>query len=487
MNRLQKLRGDLATKLKQAQDLAAKPDASDTDLAAAKSLADECKSLKGQIEAAEAVEAELKALGTFAASAAPKSAIQHGGGTPDAGTPAGRAAKVGSADGSSVITGGLAEAEKFLETGPFKSLGHYAYAIHHAGSQPGSRKTDGALGEWRDGFVKHADAVKALMGFDPEAKATSGMNEYTDSEGGVLVPPQFAAGIWQRSIAQENLLAKIPTIPVMGNNLTVNAYQDKSRADGSRMGGVRGYWTAEAGQFTGSQPRFRQINLKLNKLTVMVFPTDELLDDVSALESQIYTLASNEFTFKLNDAVIRGNGVGMPLGLLNAGCKIAAASNNGANTTISATDIDNMWIRRMAANSGDYIWLANQDTETQLAQLNYSVANTGAVWLFLPAGGIGNLPTPQLKGRPLYFIEQCETLGTEGDLILFNPKAYAAIVKSTGIKQAVSMHLRFDYEETAFRFSFRMDGRPYAEAALTPFKGSNTQSPIVTLETNRAS
>ena len=79
-------------------------------------------------------------------------------------------------------------------------------------------------------------------------------------------------------------------------------------------------------------------------------------------------------------------------------------------------------------------------------------------------------------------IEQCQTLGTEGDIILTNLNYYCAGVKG-GIDSAMSMHLRFDYNESVFRFIFQVDGEPWLADSLTPFKGSNTVGPTVTLQT----
>ena len=45
----------------------------------------------------------------------------------------------------------------------------------------------------------------------------------------------------------------------------------------------------------------------------------------------------------------------------------------------------------------------------------------------------------------------------------------------------MSMHLRFDYAETCFRFMFAVDGQPWLASAITPFKGSNDVSPFVAL------
>ena len=51
------------------------------------------------------------------------------------------------------------------------------------------------------------------------------------------------------------------------------------------------------------------------------------------------------------------------------------------------------------------------------------------------------------------------------------------------VESALSIHLRFDYDESTFRFIFRVDGQPWWSAALTPYKGTNTQSCFVALAT----
>ncbi len=110
------------------------------------------------------------------------------------------------------------------------------------------------------------------------------------------------------------------------------------------------------------------------------------------------------------------------------------------------------------------------------------VVGTGGVPVYLPPGGIADTPNARLKGRPVMPIEACATLGTEGDIILADMRAYVTGLKG-GIDSAMSMHLRFDYAETAFRFMFSADGQPWLASAITPFKGSNTLSPFVTLAT----
>ena len=47
----------------------------------------------------------------------------------------------------------------------------------------------------------------------------------------------------------------------------------------------------------------------------------------------------------------------------------------------------------------------------------------------------------------------------------------------------MSIHVRFTTDEVAFRAVYRVDGGLSWKEALTPFKGTNTQSPVITLAT----
>jgi hypothetical protein len=43
------------------------------------------------------------------------------------------------------------------------------------------------------------------------------------------------------------------------------------------------------------------------------------------------------------------------------------------------------------------------------------------------------------------------------------------------------MHVKFEEGETAFRFTYRTNGQPLWESALTPKNGTNTVAPFVVL------
>jgi HK97 family phage major capsid protein len=377
------------------------------------------------------------------------------------------------------VENGESELDKFLVKGPFKSFGHFCHAVRSAGEQPGLTR-DGVMGEWNQGIRQYDRAIKSMD--DGDIKA-SGLSELTDAEGASFVPVQFSQAIWERTTAEQvNFLSMVDVTPVSGNTLVLRAWNDKNRTAGNMYGGATAYWRAEAGQMSSTKPSSRDLTLKLNDLYIFFYATDELLDDAVAIESELQKVASRVLVQEINDVIVNGGGVGKPLGVLGAACKITASDNGGTNT-VTAAAIDKMYVRR--APGVECMWLINRDVEPQLASLNYNVANTGVNYLYVPAGGISARPYDTIKGKRVVETEHCQALGTEGDIVLWAPSEYKAIVKSSGIKSAVSMHLKFDYGETAFRWTFRMDGRPYWDAAMTPKRGTNTFSPIVTLASTR--
>lgn len=435
-------------------------------LARGKALLDECDEIgksidayNAQLKAAEDLKARTDAAKGWANSNR-NSLIFPGGNRPTETPDAVKNARV------QIVSD---EFDRVKSTGGFKSLGHFAYCVTKAG---------------RSGNEGEAHVQRSLKTWDDiRTKAPSGMFEDSDPDGGNLVPPAFSNSIYERMTAGNNLLSYLSAMPVAGNTMVIPALKEDSRANGSRHGGVQGYWDGEADQYTSTRPKTRNISLKLHKLTVLTYVTEELLSDSPiALESYLGRLVPKEINFKINDAVINGDGVGKPVGILAAGSKITAAAVSGQGaSTIVFKNVLAMYKRIVSSQRGSVIWAYNQEAEDQLYSLFLPTGTSSGVAIFKP-NEAGNGFT--LMGRPALSIEACAALGTEGDLIAFATEGYAAIIKG-GIESFMSMHLRFDYDEFAYKWRFRMDGQPYDNVALTPFKGSATVSSIVTLNSTR--
>ena len=307
-------------------------------------------------------------------------------------------------------------------------------------------------------------------------RAASGLNETTPSDGGFLVQQDFVTELLKRTYETGILASKVKKIPIStnANGMKINAIDEDSRANGSRWGGVQTYWEGEADELTASKPKFRQMELSLKKLTGLCYATDELLQDAAA-KAVIRQAFAEEFGFKIDDAILSGSGEGEPLGILNSGAIVTVAKEASQTDTITVENLIKMWNRLWSRSRSNAVWYINQELEPYLYTLKI-----GDKPVYIPAGGLSEKPYGTLFGRPVVPIEQCSAAGEVGDIILADIGQYLLIDKG-GIKSASSIHVRFLYDENVFRFIYRVDGKPIWTKPLTPYKGSATVSPFVTL------
>ena len=308
-------------------------------------------------------------------------------------------------------------------------------------------------------------------------RAASGLNESTPSDGGFLVQQDFVTELLKRTYETGILASKVKKLPIStnANGMKINAIDEDSRANGSRWGGVQTYWEGEADELTASKPKFRQMELSLKKLTGLCYATDELLQDAAALEAVIRQAFAEEFGFKIDDAILSGSGEGEPLGILNSGAIVTVAKEASQTDIITVENLIKMWNRLWSRSRANAVWYINQELEPYLYTLKI-----GDKPVYIPAGGLSEKPYGTLFGRPVVPIEQCSAAGEVGDVILADIGQYLLIDKG-GIKSASSIHVRFLYDENVFRFIYRVDGKPIWTKPLTPYKGSATVSPFVTL------
>lgn len=381
------------------------------------------------------------------------------------------------------------EADNAVKKAPFKGLGEFLMAVKDARGNRDPRlaalhsedgySLNGAMG---DGFV--GGLTKTAF---KSAWKQTGLNEGNNAQGGFLVDTDRSASIMQRVYDVGELLRRVDMVGVSANSngMTFRGVNETSRADGSRMGGVRAYWLAEGGAKTASQPAFRELELRLRKVAALCYATDELLQDANALESWIMSNLPEELNFVVEDSIFNGTGVGMPLGLMQsitpAGCVISVAKEVGqAADTVVSQNVLKMWARLYNRSRRNAVWFINQDLLPQLYQMSQAVG-TGGLPVFMPPGGLSGSPYATLMGRPIVEVEYAQTVGDAGDIILADLSQYQMIEKG-GIQAASSIHVNFIYDETVFRFVYRVDGQPKWNLDLTPKNGTNTVSPFIILD-----
>lgn len=315
-----------------------------------------------------------------------------------------------------------------------------------------------------------------------EARAIEGMSESVPGDGGFLVGQQDASGLMQRAYDEGKLARLCERIPISGpfSGLKWKQIKEHSRANGSRQGGILVYRASEGAAGTDSKLTFENGSMELEKLFGLVYVTDELLQDVAALEAMIGNAFGKEIGFKLDDEIINGLGAGAPLGILAAPCLVSVTKETGQSAkTVNVDNIIKMFARFMDGGNGKFV--CNKDVFPQLYKLSIS-AGTAGYPVYIPGGSIANAPYGTILGMPVIFAEQCPTLGTVGDIMMADFSQYRLIEKG-GVQAASSIHVQFLTDQTAYRFIVRNNGQPMPASAITPYKGSDTVSPFVALAT----
>lgn len=345
----------------------------------------------------------------------------------------------------------------------FRDMGDFAISVRNAVLNPG---------QMDQRLVQNA----ALGTYGAEGVGT---------DGGFAVPPEWRAEIMKAVDAEDSLLSRCDEQTVSGNSITFPV--DETTA-WQTSGGILAYWDSEAAAMTQSKPALKDMTVKLHRLTALVPVTEELLEDAPAMAGYVVGKAGEKLAFKINDAIINGTGVGQPLGILNAPCKVQVSKiSSQVADTVHAKNVVAMMARMPAKNFKNAVWLVNQDVIPQIMALGFAItdgttSNVGAGALYMGPGQMQNQGAyGSLLGRPIVVTEACGAIGDAGDIILADLSQYLA-VKRGALKADTSMHLWFDQNTTAFRFVMRLNGQPWLSAAIARKNGSNTLSHFITLE-----
>lgn len=329
------------------------------------------------------------------------------------------------------------------------------------------------------GFSSAAAFLNAVKEFGVSGKRAPEFNnvmfEKAGEDGGFLVPEELNTDILKKLDAPESLWSRANTTPVSGNSMSMMVDEAQPW-----NGGVQAYWTAEGAPITESQPKLSQAHFRLHKLAAMVKVTDELLDDAVALEAFIRKSAGEAIMHRVNEAMLTGNGVGKPQGLLNSPFAVTVPAEGGQPAdTIVAANIINMYSRLLPQARAGAVWIMNAGAAPQLNGMKDADGN----YIFLRSGTQMNQgPFDTLLGLPILpMMSALPALGDVGDIALVNFSYYYGIFKSGGIKSSMSTHLHFDRDITAFKWTFRLDGKSPFQTPVTTQYGNYQMSAFVKL------
>lgn len=375
---------------------------------------------------------------------------------------------IGEVEKSRVVVG--AEGMERDKKAGFKSFSHFCRDIAIADKTSG-RKISKELGVWETFYTK--------------AAGTPSQNVSDAEAGGYLVPEEFRNQLLNAVEETNDLMPRCTPVAMQSNSVKIPFVNGFDQSGGLVYGNMQWTWVDEEEDATPKSMKFGNISLNLKKVSGLAYISDEMLEDSPMSMEGILRRAFTEgLNFQMNNVIIRGSGVGQPLGLLSSPCLVSIAAETGqAASTILFENILKMYTR--IADPGSAIFLANPNTLPQLATMSLAVG-TGGIPVFLPAGGASGKPYATLFGIPLIFNRHCSSVGTVGDIILVNMDQYLLGMKAgnEGMKFDTSMHVAFVASQMAYRVTMRMDGQCWWKQALVPpVATADTISPIVAIAT----
>lgn len=307
--------------------------------------------------------------------------------------------------------------------------------------------------------------------------------------GGYTVPPQFASQLLTLAMEESIVRPRATVMPMTGLLMQIPALDvAKVRSAGQTpfLGGIVASWTAEGATRDQSEPEFRQIELRAHELSFYTVASNSLLADnavgLDALLSMLFSMAIGWYT---DYAYLRGDGVGKPLGILNAAATIAVTRSSA--TTFKFADAANMMARLywLLRSGPSVAWVINPSVIPQVLQM----ADAANRPVFIPLSSGVQAPIPEsagvqsigmLFGIPVLVSDKLPALGTKGDVMLADFSKYI-LGDRMELQIDVSPHVKFINNQMVWRVVWRGDAQPWLNSYITHADGATTVSPFVVL------
>jgi HK97 family phage major capsid protein len=332
------------------------------------------------------------------------------------------------------------------------------------------------------GFENVGDFLQALYrrskgeGMDarlePLRVTASAIGETVPSQGGFAVPEQFVYRAFGEDLQDTTLLQLCDKVSMTSDSLGVPGFADDNHSTSAPFG-ITWSQIAESASFGDYQALpFKKINLKAHKSGAVFSASNEWLSDADpAMRQRLEDIFRSSLRWYCESKLWGGTGAGEALGALNGDAGLSIDKETGQTAdTIMTENIVKMWSKLRPGSHSRAIWAANPTTFPQLATLSISIGTGGSVVSLLQPSGIANGPATSILGRPLYLSEHLPALGDAGDICLLDPLLYILGDRKSIVVDA-SPHIRFQYDETAFRAQARFDGQPALSSTLTMANG----------------
>src|SRR5260370_6350669 len=200
-----------------------------------------------------------------------------------------------------------------------------------------------------------------------------------------------------------------------------------------------------------------------------------LQDAAFGLEKFLMTLFAKAVAWYEEYAFLQGNGVGKPLGVLNAPATKTVNRNTAGH--FNFPDVSAMLAALLPGSYPRARWYISPSVITDLMQLKDGASR--ALFVSIDQGAV-KPPIWKLLNLPVTITEKVPALGTKGDVMLIDPSLYV-IGDRMMLEITASEHANFVKNQMTWRFVQRVDCRPWLDNVITLQDGTTTVSPFVVL------
>lgn len=380
-------------------------------------------------------------------------------------------------DGLKAQVDGLSESVnkiiKAIEDSPaLKSAG---YATDDGGAADPTHKSFGDfLLAVKRGDVKRLTTVYKARRDDGDTKA---MYEAAVG-GGYLVPEAHSTQLLELAAKRSVIYDRVTRIPVTtaaGKFPSLNQFAAPTAGSGETAyaAGLKVAPVAELETLPEVQPTFAALEWRVHKVGGVVEVSNELnADSAVSIEALLRRLFAISIASKNERNILRGSGVGEPMGILNSPTAIGITT--AVNDQFTYADVLAMLAQFEPIGGGDPVWIMHRSVMPDLGVLAVA-SGSPVVW----AGNLAGSQPGSLAGYPIIFSEHMPRANND-DVILADLSAYV-LFERAGLSVAYSEHAAFEKDAGVWRFTARNDGQPWHKGPITMADptGGYTASPFV--------
>lgn len=326
-------------------------------------------------------------------------------------------------------------------------------------------------------FRNFGDFVGACVEGDPRVRAYQAhlrdLSMGVGAEGGILIPEQWRQAIMQIDGEAELVRPRATRIPATTPPDAKLSFPTLKQGAVGVMGGLAFEWVGEGGDKPETDFDLEGISTEPKEFAAYTTITDKLLRNSQVMATYLRVMLNRGVSHDLDLSLIKGNGVGKPLGAWNSPGAIKV--NRAAAGAFGFTDVVNMLAALLPESWTRALWALHQTLLPSAINLADAAGNS----IFV-AGDATKGISPTLLGVPIRWTGKTYALGTTGDAALMD-FSYYLYREGAGPFIAMSEHVYFLQNKSVVKCFGSVDGQGWVKTPLTLDDGVTQVSPFVLL------